>query len=469
MAGTLQPDLCIVGGGASGLALAAAASSRGLSVVLVESGEIGGDRLAQWVPSLALLAASRSNEPKVDFAQARAQIAAAVARIAPNYSVARLEAWNVRLIRARGRFTRPDTLDAAGTTIKAGHFAVATGAGAKILPVQGLDLVRPLSCAELCRLEEAPSRLIVIGGDPQGIALAQAMRRLGAEAVILAPEKLLAPLDEELVAPVRDQLARDGVRVLENIKIHRLEPLADGLCVVFVRAPNGDAPPAKVERETIEGSHLLIAGGRIPVVEGVGLGAARVRYDAAGIWVDAELRTRNRRISAIGAVAKGPRSAGAADSHAQIVLRYLLHPGFRLPLEGAPFPTVARTIMTDPEIAVTGLSEAEARERRRAIRVLRWPFCETDRARVDGAARGHVKLITAASGKILGAGIVGPAAGELINLCTLAISKGMSATDLASIMVPYASLADAVRQAAAAQDGNERPGLARGLLRLLGR
>ncbi len=109
--------------------------------------------------------------------------------------------------------------------------------------------------------------------------------------------------------------------------------------------------------------------------------------------------------------------------------------------------------MTDPEIAVAGLSEAEARERRRPFRVLRWPFSETDRARISGAPKGHVKLITSPEGTILGAGIVGPAAGELINLCTLAISKGMTATDLASIMVPYPMLADAVRLAAQAGEG----------------
>ncbi|WOJ90812.1 FAD-dependent oxidoreductase [Methylocapsa polymorpha] len=172
MSDILQPDLCIVGGGASGLALAAEASSSDLSVVLVEKGEIGGDRLAQAIPSYALLAASRFaahlragrrfgidvDAPRIDFAQIRAHIAAAAAELAPNYSVARLEAMNVKVIRAPGRFTRADTLDAGGTTIKARHFVIATGASARPLAIPGLDLVRPLTYASLCRLEPPPRR-----------------------------------------------------------------------------------------------------------------------------------------------------------------------------------------------------------------------------------------------------------------------------------------------------------------------
>ncbi len=261
MTGILEPDLCIIGGGASGLALAAGAASGGLSVVLVEQGEIGGYRLAHAAPSLALLEASRFaarlgpgsrfrfdlDAPRMDFARLRAHVAAVTGELAPNYSLARLDALSVKVIRAPGRFTRADTLDAGGTRIKARHFAIATGAAAKPLPIAGLDLIRPLTYASLCGLDQPPRRLIVIGGDPLGIALAQAMRRLGGEAVILTSASLLTPEDEELVAPVRDELARDGVVIHEHVKILKLEPQGDGVCAIFARAKSEAKIATEVE------------------------------------------------------------------------------------------------------------------------------------------------------------------------------------------------------------------------------
>ncbi|WP_036260594.1 dihydrolipoyl dehydrogenase family protein [Methylocapsa aurea] len=464
MSEILAPDICIVGGGAGGLSLAEGAAAFGLSVVLVEKGAIGGDRLAHAIPSHALLAASRFaaslraaqdfgieiQEASLDYAGVRAHVGATVAALAPNYAQERLEALNVTVIRASGRFTRADTLAAGGATIKARHFVIATGAPAKPLAIPGLDLIRPLSYGSACALESPPRRLIVAGADPHGLALAQGLRRLGSEVVILAPEKIFAGEDDELVAPVRTEFAREGIAIHEHVRILKVEPQGEGLCAVIARA----APKPQTETKTIEGSHLLIAAEGAPHVEGLGLKAARVRYDAAGIAVSRTLRTSNRRIYAIGAVARGAAPAGTAEHQASLALRQIrrgpLAPLLGL-LAGRIWPgAIAKVFAVDPEIAVAGLSEAEARERRLKIHVLRWPFAETDRARIEARPDGHVKLVTSARGRILGAGIVGPAAGELINLCTLAISKGMSAADLASIMVPYPTLSEAARRAAMA-------------------
>lgn len=455
----LRPDLCILGGGAGGVALAVGASSEGLSVVLVEKGEIGGDRLAQAIPAHALLTASRVQaalrlsehfgffveEPRIDASRLRAYVASVAAELAPNSSQARLEAMNVKVIRAPGRFTGADALEAGGATVKARYFVVATGAAAKPLTIPGLELIRPLTYASLCRLEQPPPRLIVIGDDPHGLALAQGLRRLGSDVFVLSPTTILAMEDQELAAPVRTELAREGVVVLEHVRVLRIEPQADGLKVSIARAKSA----TEIERKTLEGSHVLIAAGSAPRVEGLGLAAARVRYDAAGIKVGSNMRTRNRRIYAIGAVAQAPQSAAAAEHHARIVLCDLRKSGFPPSIwPKRRRPTIAAVISTDPEIASTGLSEAEARRLKRPIRVLRWPFSETDRARISRQSIGHIKLIASPSGTLLGAGIVGTAAGELINLFTLAISKGMTAADLASMMVPYPTLADAARRAA---------------------
>ncbi|MEJ0092658.1 MAG: FAD-dependent oxidoreductase [Methylocella sp.] len=459
----LRPDLCVLGGSAAGVALAGSAAACGLSVMLVEKDRIGRDRLEDAVPGHALRAAGhfaatlrRSSHfgialqaPEIVFSRVAAHAADVVNTLEPQYAPVRLESMNVKLIKAVGRFISLDTLDAGGLAIKARRFAIATGSRAKSMAIPGLDLVRPLTAAALCRLASPPGRLIVIGANPDELALAQAVRRLGCEVVVLSETKIFQHEDEELVAPVRTQFARDGVVVHECARILRIEPHGEGLRVFIApglgrRSSSGDSN-AQSGTEAIEGSHVLLAAGAAPQVEGLGLAAAGVRYDATGIKVDAHLRSSNRRIYAIGA-AEGQLSAGAAEHHANRVLRHILG----LPFGFATPQPSACVILTDPELAVAGLSEAQARQRRGSIRVLRWPYAATDRAQIERASVGHVKLITSRSGKILGAGIVGPAAGELINLYTLAISKGMYASDLASIMVPYPTFAD-VAQGAAAQ------------------
>lgn len=451
----LPPDLCIIGGGPAGLSLALGAAACGRSVVLVEKAALGGRRLTDAIPRHALLAASRAatlargaadfgiadqapqfaQEPQIDFARVRQHAAALLAAIAPNYTQARLEALNVKVIRAPGRFTRPDTCEAGGEKIKARRFVVATGSVERILPIPGLDLVRPLDCAALCALEHLPRCLIVIGADPDGLALAQAMRRLGCAAIVLAEGEIFAAEDQELAAPVRAAFARDGVVMHENVRISRIEPRGNGVRV-FIAAAGHEKPVA--------GSHILVAAGRAPAVEGLGLAAATVRYNESGIETDASLATSNRRIHAIGAVVRSAQHGGAADQHAGRVLRTVLGlPGSRTHRQVA-----ARVILTSPAMAMAGLAEAQARAAHRQIRVLRWPFAETERARIEHRRGGHVKLVTNRRGVLLGAGIVGPGTEELINLVTLAISKGMTASDLASLMVPYPALADAARRAA---------------------
>jgi pyruvate/2-oxoglutarate dehydrogenase complex dihydrolipoamide dehydrogenase (E3) component len=451
----LPPDLCIIGGGPGGFSLALGAAACGRSVVLVEKGALGGRKLTDSIPRHALLAASRAatlsrgaaafgiaaqapriaQAPQIDFARVRQHGAAVLAAIAPNYAQARLDAMNVKVIRAPGRFTSPDTCEAGGEKIKARRFVVATGSVERILPIPGLDLVRPLDCAALCALEHPPRCLIVIGADPDGLALAQAMRRLGCEAIVLAEGEIFVSEDEELAAPVRAAFARDGVVVHEDVRISRIEPRGDGVRV-FIAAAGHEKPVA--------GSHVLVAAGRAPAVEGLGLAAAKVRYNESGIETDASLATSNRRIHAIGAVVRSARQGGAAEQHASLVLRTVLGlPGSRTHRQAA-----ARVISTSPTIATSGLPEAQARAAHRHIRVLRWPFAETERAGIEHRRGGHVKLVTSRRGTLLGAGIVGPGAEELINLFTLAISKGMTASDLASLMVPYPALADAARRAA---------------------
>lgn len=451
----LKPDLCILGGGAGGVALALGAAASGFSVVLVEKAALGGSRLTQAVPRNALIAAScaagraqglgdfgaAAPGLPADFARARKHIAFAVAAMAPNYAQVRLEAMNVKVIRAAARFTGRDSCAAGGHKIAARRFVVATGAVEKTLSIPGLDLVRPLAAAALCTLDQPPQNLIVLGADPDGLALAQALRRFGCGVTVLAPSKVFPQDDEELTTPVRAGFERDGMVIHEGVRILRIEPGGEGVRV-FTAAAGHEKP--------LTGSHMLIAAGRAPVVEGLGLAEAGVRYSETGIETGTGLATSNGRIHAIGAVVRDAQQDGLAELHAGVVLRILSG------LPGGPDGAPPRVIWTSPPFAVAGLSETQARARYRHIHVLRWPFSEIERAPIERQPSGHIKLIASRRGKLLGAGIVGPGAGEVINLCGLALSKSMTASDFASIMVSYPALADAVRRAAMTFPANRR-------------
>jgi pyruvate/2-oxoglutarate dehydrogenase complex dihydrolipoamide dehydrogenase (E3) component len=448
MSTELTPDLCVIGGGPGGLMAALGAAAAGKSVVVVEKNALGGRRLSEEIPRHAWLAASRAAEkarrimdiaadvhqPQIDFARLRQETAAIVAAIAPNYAQARLEAMNIKVIRASGRFMRPDACEAGGATIRARRFIIATGTIPRRLPINGLDTIRPLDCAALCALDHPPKRLIVIGADSDGLALAQAVRRLGSEVVIISGEPLFAREDEELAAPVRAAFDRDGIAIHESVRIVRVEPRVSGVRAILAAAGR---------ESQVLGSHVFLAAGTLPAVEGMGLAAAGVRYDASGISTSARLVTSNWRIYAIGAAVKGTPQKGAAEWHAVHVLRAILELPRAVPVRQA----TARVVWTSPPIAVAGMTEAQARSAHRRICVLRWPLAETERAQIERQPGGHVKLITTPAGTIIGAGIVGAGAEELITPFTLAISKRMTACEIAAIMCPYPAMAGAVRSA----------------------
>jgi pyruvate/2-oxoglutarate dehydrogenase complex dihydrolipoamide dehydrogenase (E3) component len=446
----LSPDLCILGASAAGSALAIAAAAQGLSVALIGK-EPAMDRLASIVPgeafrTVAEAAAQRPTQllgafrprPVLDlagFARAQAHLAGVADALAPKYAQARIEAMNVSVLKPPGRFIRPDAVETAAGVIKARRFVIAPALRSRPLSIRGLDLIQPLTAADLRRLERPPERLIIIGADPRGLETAQAMRRLGGEVALLSETRIFADEDDEIVAPLRLQFLREGVVLREEAKILRIEPDGAGLRILIA------APGAASEVEAFDGSHLFLASGAAPALEGLGLAAAGVRFDASGVKVDANLRSSNRRVYAIGAAA-----GGDAESEAYRVLRHMRRSPFGF-FAGRSAPPRTRVAWTSPQIAFTGLTEDAARKRRRRICVSRFPYSCADRAQIDGPAAGHVKLVMTRRGKILGAAIVGPVAGELINLYTLSISRGMHASDFASTPVPYPSFAEAAQGA----------------------
>ena len=442
---TLTADLCVIGAGAGGLSVAAGAAQLGARTVLIERGKMGGDCLnTGCVPSKALLAAAHIAalparaadfgiglpRASVDFVAVHRHVHAVIAGIAPNDSVERFEGLGVRVLRAHARFADAGTVVAGDWRITARRFVIATGSGPAVPPIPGLADAGFLTNETLFGLTEAPAHLIVIGGGPIGIEMAQAFARLGSRVSVLEMASILPRDDPELVAVVRERLREDGVALLEAVAVRAVEGRTGDLAVVIEHAG----------RQTrIAGSHLLVAAGRRPCVEDLDLERAGIAYTRSGIGVDARLRTSNRKVFAIGDVIGGPQFTHVAGYHAGIVIKNAL---FRVPAR-ADHRSVPRVTYTDPELAQVGLSEAEARAGERAgergIRVLRWPYDEIDRARAERRADGLAKVIIGRRGRILGAGIVGAAAGELIQCWSLAMHAGLGIGRVATMIAPYPS------------------------------
>ncbi|HYN39865.1 MAG TPA: FAD-dependent oxidoreductase [Rhodospirillales bacterium] len=465
-------DLCIIGAGSGGLSVAAGAAQMGAAVALVERGAMGGDCLNfGCVPSKSLLAAAHAAEaarraerlgiiagvPPVDQRRVRAHVRGVIAGIAPHDSVERFERLGVTVIRGAARFTGPAEVEVDGRRVTARRFVVATGSRPVVPPVPGLESVAFLTNETIFDLEEVPQRLIVLGGGPVGLELGQAFRELGAQVTILEQATILSRDDPELVAVLRHRLSAQGVSIREGA---RLLAVSGGPGRIIAQIEDG----AGVAQESA--SHLLLAVGRKPTVDGLDLPRAGIACGPAGIAVDARLRTTNRRVFAVGDVAGGPQFTHAAAYQAGIVLRNAL---FRLPAK-ADLQAMPRVTYTHPELAQVGLSEAQARALYRGVEILRTPFAENDRAQAERDTDGLVKVIVTRHGRILGAGIVGAGAGDLIQTWVLAIGRRLGIGAVASMIAPYPTRGEANKRAAGAFFAPKLFGdRARRLVRLLAR
>ncbi|MFO1069503.1 MAG: FAD-dependent oxidoreductase [Geminicoccaceae bacterium] len=449
MSELVQTDLCVIGAGSAGLSVAAGAAQLGRPTVLVEAHRMGGDCLnTGCVPSKSLLAAAhaaqamrdgarfgvRPVDPDIDFAAVGAHVRDVIAGIAPHDSQERFEGLGVTVLRGQARFRMGDEIEVDGRRVRARRFVVATGSRAAVPPVPGLDAVPYLTNETVFELAERPAHLIVLGGGPIGCELGQAFRRLGAAVTLVDLGPILPKDDPELVAVVRDRLQAEGIVLRERVKVLAAEP---GPALVV---------EADGRTEQIVGSHLLVAAGRRPNVEGLDLERAGIAFDKRGIIVDRGLRTTNRKVYAIGDVAGGLQFTHVAGWHGGLVIRNAL---FRLPVDATP-KAIPWVTYTDPELASVGLGEAAAREHGHAVEVVRWPFAENDRARAERRTEGLVKVIVGRRGRILGAAIAGAHAGELILPWVLALQQGLKLSAMASVVAPYPTLSEASKRAAGA-------------------
>ncbi|WP_306026856.1 NAD(P)/FAD-dependent oxidoreductase [Stappia sp. MMSF_3263] len=448
----LTPDICVIGAGSGGLSVAAAAAAFGVETVLVEKGEMGGDCLNYGcVPSKALIAAGKAAHHaahsvelgvgapgvEVDFAAVNDHVRSVIAAIAPHDSQERFEGLGITVLRASARFRDADTVVAGETEIRARRFVVATGSSPLVPPIPGLDTVPFDTNETIFTRRECPSHLLVIGGGPIGLELAQAHRRLGARVTVVEAAKALAKEDPSLAAIVIEALREEGVEFLEQAKVTQASGSAGDIHLMLEDASG--------TRE-ISGTHLLLAAGRKANVEGLGLEEAGIAFDRRGISVGADLRTTNRRVYAIGDVAGGLQFTHVAGYHAGIVIRALL---FRLPAKENR-DIIPWVTFTDPEIGHVGLTADEARGRYGAerVKVLEAPFSGNDRAQAERHTRGLVRLVVGKGGKVVGGDAVGAGAGEIVNMLSLIVARGLTVRDIAGFVSPYPSLSEAVRRAA---------------------
>jgi pyruvate/2-oxoglutarate dehydrogenase complex dihydrolipoamide dehydrogenase (E3) component len=443
----LRPDLCVIGAGAGGLSVAAAAAAFGVPVVLIEKGRMGGDCLNYGcVPSKALLAAARrvadmrtasdlgvnAAAVRVDFPAVAQHVRDTIAALAPNDSAARFTGLGVRVVAGRAQFADRETVTVDDRlTVKARRFVIATGSTPSVPRIPGIAQTPFFTNETIFDLALQPEHLLIVGGGPVGVELAQAFRRLGSTVTVIEAATPLGKDDPECAAVVLAALERDGVVFRSGVRLVKVA----GASTIQVTLSGG---------EVIEGSHLLIAAGRTPTIEGLGLERAGVATTPHGITVDRHLRTTNRHIYAIGDVIGGLQFTHVANDHAGIVIRHAL---FRLPAR-IRYDAIPWVTYTDPELAQVGLTEDQARRAGHAVRILRWPYHENDRARIERASGGHIKVVTNRRGRILGATIVGRDAGELISTFTLAITQRLNIRALAGFIVPYPTLAEIGKRAA---------------------
>jgi pyruvate/2-oxoglutarate dehydrogenase complex dihydrolipoamide dehydrogenase (E3) component len=448
---TLETDICVIGAGSGGLSVAAGAAQLGVPTVLIEKGVMGGDCLNYGcVPSKALLAAAhaahavrdaarfgvRVGAPEIDFAAVRAHVHRAIAAIEPNDSEARFTSLGVRVFRQHARFTGPDTVTLAdGTAIRARRIVVAAGARAAVPPIPGLDQVPYLTNETLWENATLPAHLLVLGGGAIGVEMAFAHRRLGSAVTLVEGAAILGREDTELAEGLKRVLRDEGIALIENAKVLRAEP----------------GPTLVLEsKQRITGSHLLVATGRAPNLSGLGLEAANIASTKAGITVTTGLvSTTNPKVFAVGDIADveniGPRQfTHVAGHHAGIVIRRAL---FRLPAK-VDYRALPRAIYTDPELAQVGLTEAEARAGGVKASSLHWKMDENDRAIAEGATVGLAKITLDGRGKIIGAGILAPHAGELIAQWGTAIAERAKLSAMAGQIIAYPTRAEAGKRAA---------------------
>lgn len=444
-------DLVVVGGGTAGLVSAVGAAGLGARVALVERALLGGDCLnVGCVPSKALIRSARAiaearraarlgvhiGGVEPDFPAIMRRMRERRAGISANDSVQRLQRAGVDVFLGSGTFTGPRTIGVADHTLMFNRAVVATGGRPVAPPIPGLSDIPYLTNETVFWLTELPQRLIVIGAGPIGCELAQAFARFGSTVTLLGRSPHVLPHeDADAAAIVHRQLLEDGVRLELGVKLIEATRDAGGVGIQYERRDGTAAGEAT-------GDHVLVAVGRAPNVEGLGLDTAGVTVSEAGVVVNDRMQTSNRRIYAAGDVCSRFKFTHAADAQARIVIQNALFYGRKR----ASALVVPWCTYTDPEVAHVGMYKAEARQKSHDVKTITITLAEVDRAVLDEEAEGFVR-VHHDRGRLLGCTIVAAHAGEMISEAAYVVTHGGSLGDLAKTIHPYPTQAEALKKA----------------------
>lgn len=444
----IETDICVIGAGSGGLSVAAGAAQMGAKVVLLEGYLMGGDCLNfGCIPSKALLAAGHKahetsmsafgvagHDPAPDYAAAKDHVHAVIETIAPVDSQERFEGFGVHVIREFGRFISETDVQAGDDVIKARRFVIATGSRPFVPPIPGLDGVPHHTNETIFDLRDRPDHLIIIGGGPIGLEMAQAHRRLGSKVTVLEGAKAMGKDDPEAAALVLAHLRMEGIEIVEGALASQISG-TDGAITVETK-----------DGATHKGSHLLVAVGRTVNVGKLDLEKAGVEYTRGGVTVGADLRSTNKRVYAVGDVAGGAQFTHVAGYHAGVIIRPML---FGLPAK-ARTDHIPWVTYTSPELAQVGLTEAQATEKHGdGVFIAKAEFEHNDRGIATGQTLGFAKVMVV-KGRPVGATIVGPQAGELIGVWSLAIANKMKMSAVANMIAPYPTLGEINKRASSA-------------------
>ncbi len=444
----LKTDICVIGAGSGGLSVAAGAVQMGAKVVLLEGHKMGGDCLNfGCVPSKALIAAAKQAHlmqggaefgvtpvvPKISYAGAKDHVAKVIKTIEPADSQERFEGLGVHVIREFGRFISPTQVQAGDTVINARRFVIATGSSPLVPPIPGLGKIPYETNETIFDLREKPKHLLVVGGGPIGMEMAQAHIRLGCKVTVVEGIKALGKDDPEMAAIVLDRLRIEGVEIAEDALASE------------IRGKEGAIEIETRDGRVFKGTHLLMAVGRKANIANLGLETAGIDFDRL-IDVDAGLRTANKKVYAIGDVASLSQFTHVAGYQAGVIIRSMLF-GLSSKSRNDHIPWAT---YTDPELAQVGLTEAEAHAKHgERLEVVRFKYSENDRAIASGLTTGLIKVMVV-KGRPIGASIAGAAAGELIGVWALALANKMKMSQIASMVAPYPTLGEINKRAAGA-------------------
>lgn len=445
-------NLVVIGGGTAGLVSAIGAAGLGAKVALIEKHFMGGDCLnVGCVPSKAIIRAARAAAAvraavqfgvgidvgvvNVDFGKVMERMRRLRADISPHDSAKRFTELGVDVFLGAGKFTGSDTIEVGGQTLRFAKAVIATGARAAAPPIPGLKDVPYLTNETLFSLTELPKRLGIIGAGPIGCEMAQSFARFGSEVFLIeATHGILPREDQDAANIVREQMARDGVKLLCCGKDLRLAKSAGGVRLQVESHGKG---------YDVEVDQLLVAVGRAPNVEGLGLETVGVEFDKKGVKVNDRLQTANPRIYACGDICSPYQFTHAADFMARIVIQNALFKG-RAKASSLIIPWAT---YTSPEIAHVGLYEKEAKEKGIEVDTFTQELSKVDRAILDGETEGFVRVhVRKGTDEIVGATVVAMHAGELIGELTLAMRGKLGLKTIGGTIHPYPTQAEAIRK-----------------------